>query len=438
LTQEAQTPTAIRGMKRQVIKHSSAIQIGTRNGDISLVQRKCFNVLLAHAYDDLLNKTTHKMPLGDLCRYLNFDSNNTKHLKDALRGLVNATVEWNILGADRQQNWGVAALLAEVQIVNGFCIWEYTSTLRKLLYNPTVYLRINLSLQNKFSSKHALTLYENIYFYYRKSDSFGETPWIQIDVLRKLLSIRDSEYKQFKSLNNLVIKTAVSEINNKTDLQVDTEYKRNGRKVDAIKFYVKLKKVEEAAPVILADTDTLYQRLVKDYGILPKQAQQLIEKFDAVHIAENLAIVDLDLKENKVKGNIAGYAITAIKTDFRKDRKPASKAIPIYEGMHLYYQGKEYVLDTSLSLRLDNGTVLPTGAITEKIKSGAIRVSELLLFPGIKLIIDGQIRTIKNALGEPVVKEDGIFLSEKELVEGIKSRKYSIFEYPAVEMTDAE
>jgi plasmid replication initiation protein len=429
VTLEAQAPTAFRGMKRQVIKHSSAIQIGTSDGDITLVQRKCFNVLLAHAYDDLLNKTTHKIPLGDLCRYLNFDSNNTKHLKDALRGLVKANVEWNILGADRKQQWGVAALLSEVQIKNGFCYWEYTSTMRRMLYSPTVYLRINLSLQNKFSSKHALTLYENIYFYYRKDDGFGETPWIEIEVLRKLLSIKESEYKQFKSLNNIVIKNAIAEINNKTDLQVDVEYKRNGRKVGAVKFCVKLSQTEETAPPILADANTLSQQLIKNYGISAKQAQQLIEKYDAVHIAENLAIVDQDVKENKVKGNLAGYAMTAIKNDFRKDRKPVAKAIPIYEGMRLLYQGKEYILDSSLSIRLESGT-LPTGAIIEKIKAGVIRVLELLLFPGIKLIIDGQVRTIKNALGEPVVKEDGLYLSEKELIEGIKSRKYTILEYP--------
>jgi len=161
---DTQVSTPTRGMKRQVIKHSSAIQIGSSDGDISLVQRKAYNVLLAHAYDNLPQKTSHRMPISDLCRYLNFDSNNTQHLKTALRGLVRTHVEWNILGADRQQVWGVAAMLSEVQIKQGFCYWEYPSTLRKMLYNPSIYARINLSLQNQISSKHSLILYENIFF----------------------------------------------------------------------------------------------------------------------------------------------------------------------------------------------------------------------------------------------------------------------------------
>lgn len=46
--------------------------------------------------------------------------------------------------------------------------------------------------------------------------------------------------------------------------------------------------------------------------------------------------------------------------------------------------------------------------------------------------------TIKNAYGEPVVNEDGIYHSEKELKTGIKSRQYTIFQYPELEIADTE
>ena len=435
---EASDPVAFRGMKRQVIKHSSAIQIGSTDGDISLIQRKCYNVLLAHAYDDLPKKNTHRMPISDLCRYLNFDSNNTKHLKEALRGLVKANVEWNILGADRKNEWGVAALLAEVQIKKGFCYWEYTSTLRKMLYSPTIYARINLQLQNKISSKHSLILYENIFFYYRAADGFGETPWIAIPVLRKLLGIGTDEYKQFKVLNSAVIKKSVEEINKKTDLQVTIEYKRSGRRVAAIKFYVKLDSDEEEQGTKPIDKTGIQGRLVNEYGITKDQAKKLTQKFEVGRIIENLVIVDQDKKAGKIKGSVAGYTVTAIKNDFRKDRKPTKKNIPVYEGMRVLYKGNEYVLDSSLSIRLEDDKVMPSGTIVKMIQSGTIRVLELLLFPGIKLLIDNHVRTIKNSYGEPVIDEEGLYLSEKDLKVGIKARKYIILEYPELEILEGE
>ena len=439
VTPEFQGPSAFRSMKRQVIKHSSAIQIGSSDGDISLIQRKAYNVLLAHAYDDLPKKNSHRMPISDLCRYLNFDSNNTKHLKNALRGLVKTNVEWNILGADRRQEWGVAAMLAEVQIKRGFCYWEYTSTLRKMLYSPSIYARINLSLQNKISSKHSLILYENIFFYYRASDGFGETPWVEIPTLRKLLCLKKGEYKQFKVFNHAVIKKSVDEINKKTELQVTIEYKRSGRKVAAIKFYVKLNgEDEEPTDVIPPDKDHLFSRLVNGYGIGERQAKQILKEYNAARIAENLIIVEQDRQAGKIKGSLGGYTVTAIKQDYRKDRKPVGRKIPVYEGMRVIYKGQEYAVDGALSIRLENESVMSVGSIIENIQTGAMRVLELLLFPGIKLLIEGEVRTIKNAYGEPVINEDNFFLSEKELKTGIKSRQYTILEYPDLEIPDTE
>lgn len=436
MTQNAAVPVKNRGMKRQVIKHSSAIQIGTSEGEITLVQRKAYNVLLAHAYDNLPKKDIHRMPISDLCRYLNFDSNNTKYLKDALRGLVKTNVEWNILGSDRKGEWGAAALLSEVKIHDGFCYWEYSSTLRKMLFNPSIYARINLRLQNKISSKHSLILYENIFFFYRAADGFGETPWMEIQTFRKLLGIQDGKYKQFKVLNNAVIKKSIDEINEKTDLIVTVEYRRQSRKVEAIKFYVKLKSEEGDLAPGIGSPDAIVERLVKEFGIKASQAKDLVKKYSAAHIIENLAIVEEDRRNKKINGNLAGYTFTAITKDFRQDRKPSPRRIPVFEGMRVIYKGDEFVVDSAHSIRFENGT-MAEGAIIEKIRCGAMRVLELILFPGIQLIIDGQVRTLKNAYGEAVVKEDGLYLTEKELKAGIKSGQYTIFQYPEMDIPNA-
>jgi len=49
--------------KKEVIKHSAAIQVENR---ISLLERRAWNVLLANAYDELPTAETHRIAVVDL------------------------------------------------------------------------------------------------------------------------------------------------------------------------------------------------------------------------------------------------------------------------------------------------------------------------------------------------------------------------------------
>ncbi len=192
--------------KKEVIKHSAAIQVENR---ISLLERRAWNVLLANAYDELPTAETHRIAVVDLTRVLGYTSRNHLHLRETLKSLMSAMLEWNIINKDKEV-WGATTLLAEVEIEDGVCTYAFGPTLRKRLYNPKMYARISLSLQNLFQSKHALALYE-----------------LCIDYLHD---------PEFKKLNQYVIKEPLEEINEVTDLTVTAEYKKEGRSVVAVKF----------------------------------------------------------------------------------------------------------------------------------------------------------------------------------------------------------
>ena len=222
--------------RKEVIKHSAAIQIENR---ITLLQRRTWNVLLANAYDGLLAEEKHKINVADLTETLGYESRNDKHLKESLKSLVGCDVEWNVLDKDGKWEWGVTTLLAEVKIRDGVCTYAYGPTLRERLYNPNMYARISLSLQNKFDSKHALALYELFVDYLHVDKNYGETPFIPIEDFKTLMGIPDDMHRQFKMLNRRVIKEPVEEINGKTDFKVKVEYRKEGRKVAAVKFRIR-------------------------------------------------------------------------------------------------------------------------------------------------------------------------------------------------------
>ena len=219
----------------EVIKASPAIQI---QSNISHLQRRAWNVLLANAYNELPHTDTHHVNVVDFAAKLGFNSKNEDYLKDTLEALVDCTVKWNLLGKDKKQEWGVASLLASAQIKDGICSYEFPKLLRLKLHNPRVYAKLNLRLQNRFKSRYALILWEVCFDYFDRDREKGQTPFIPLETFRELMGIEADEYRTFKALNQTLIKPAVKEINEITNYLVEAESKRLGRKVAELKFHI--------------------------------------------------------------------------------------------------------------------------------------------------------------------------------------------------------
>ena len=251
----------------EFIKASPAIQI---QGNITHLQRRAWNVLLANAYDELPDKEIHRVSIVELAEKLGFNSRNQDHLKNMLKALTECMVEWNTLGKDKKQVWGVASLLASAEIQKGICTYAFAPHLRLKLYNPRVYAKLNLRLQNRFSDRHALILWEVCFDYFDTARDYGETPFILLEKFRELMGVADDKYPAFKTLNQCVIKPAIKEINALTNFFVEVEQKRKGRKVAFLKF--KISRLKE-----LASVEPTQESLFPDIEDLPAVANALIQ-----------------------------------------------------------------------------------------------------------------------------------------------------------------
>ena len=219
----------------EVIKASPAIQIQSK---ITHLQRRAWNVLLANAYNELPNKDIYQVSVAELAAKLGFDSKNDEYLKETLEVLVDCTVKWNLLNKDKKEVWVVAALLASAKIENGICTYGFAPHLRLELYNPRIYTKLNLRLQNRFKSQYALILWEICFDYFDADRGKGETPFIPIETFRELMGLENDEYLLFKELNRNVIKPAIKEINDLTDYHVEVEQKRFRRRISELKFRI--------------------------------------------------------------------------------------------------------------------------------------------------------------------------------------------------------
>lgn len=318
--------------KKEVIKHSAAIHI---QNDITLVQRRAWNVLLANAYDDLPFKDVYRMAVHDLALVMEFDSKNEAYLKEALEALVGCKVKWNVLEKDREIEWGVTTLLAQAKIRNGVCLYAYSPELRTRLHNPRMYARISLSMQNKFNSKHAQALWELCVDYLNETKNYGETPFISLESYRVLMGVAVDMYPEFKRLNTRVIRDPITEINKFTDFQVEPEYRKEGKKVTAVKFRVR-RMLELPKPVgkqgalfpDLEDMPVIVHDL-KEMGLTASDAWEIWQKrFDYVDVSKRPHGVEFEtyiqeklhlLKQRQAEGKVkstTGFLLKAIKQNY--------------------------------------------------------------------------------------------------------------------------
>jgi hypothetical protein len=313
----------------EVIKASPAIQI---QSNISHLQRRAWNVLLANAYNELPYTDTHHVNVVDFAAKLGFNSKNEDYLKDTLEALVDCTVKWNLLGKDKKQEWGVASLLASAQIKDGICSYEFPKLLRLKLHNPRVYAKLNLRLQSRFKSRYALILWEVCFDYFDRDREKGQTPFIPLETFRELMGIEADEYRTFKALNQTLIKPAVKEINEITNYLVEAESKRLGRKISELKFRItKVKQlpvqeslfpdIENLPPVavelVQAEIDRKMALEIADRDwdfVSPEKLPEPGTYRDFLsYIAEK---IEMSLYTSVVK-NRAGYIVEAIRENYQ-------------------------------------------------------------------------------------------------------------------------
>lgn len=271
-----------------VKKHVAAIHV---SGKLSLLQRKLSNVLLLNAYDMLTQTDRFRMDARTLCLMIGYNSNDFDTLKQALRGLTETVAEWDMLDAKGQQEWGVSSLLSYATLKDGVCEYAYSPALAEKLHDPAIFALIDLNIQRKFGSGHALALYENCYRFVRT----GSTGWWDLDLFRRLMGVDDSAYyKTYKHLNAKIIKPAVAEVNRASNIIITPEMRKMGRSVTAIRFAI-----EKNPQLAILDLDdgagvrrsSTYDRL-RAMGVSDRLARQWIDLHGEAEITAKLAYID--------------------------------------------------------------------------------------------------------------------------------------------------
>ena len=294
-----------------VKKHVAAIHV---SGKLTLLQRKLSNVLLLNAYDTLTSQNRHQIDARTLTMMIGYNSNDMETLKQSLRGLAETVAEWDMLDEKGRQEWGVSSLLSYAKLKGGVCEYAYSPALAEKLNDPKVFALINLNIQRRFTSGHALALYENCYRFIRT----GSTGWWKLDLFRRLMGVDGSAYYEtFKHLNAKIIKPAVAEVNKTSNVILTPEIRKQGRAVTEIRFLIRdnpqlgILDIDDGEGVRLGP---VYTRL-RTLGVSDRLARQWLTAHGEAQVAAKLDYVEA--REN-VKSKV-GYLSAALEGDFGAD-----------------------------------------------------------------------------------------------------------------------
>ena len=105
-------------MDKSVFKKVTGLVHIRASRQLTLIERKVSNILLANAYEDLNNKRIFEMSVEDLMLSVGWEkSNDVSYLKKVLENLAQTLLEFNVFGKDKKSgSWEFMTLLASAKI----------------------------------------------------------------------------------------------------------------------------------------------------------------------------------------------------------------------------------------------------------------------------------------------------------------------------------
>lgn len=117
---------------------------------------------------------------------------------------------------------------------SGVLTYSFDKRLVEILRDSSIWGRIALPILMAFSSKYAVTLYENASQWSNLSHKF--TQEFSLDDFRSLLGVEDGKYSAFGALNKHVLKPAVDEINALAPFNISLVPRKTGKRVTSIQI----------------------------------------------------------------------------------------------------------------------------------------------------------------------------------------------------------
>ena len=302
--------------KIEHIKNTNAIianQLIEAKYKLSTTEQKILHMLIAQIDFNDTELKLYSFNVSDFMSMLGTDY--VKLTKKSLRTLLHSEVLINKEKSTFETNW-----LASAEYFKGGKIeLEFSEKLRPYLIQlKKDFTKYNITEILSFKSKFSI----RIYLILKQYIAVGERT-LKFEELKEMLQVSEL-YPKYCNFKQKVLKIAYEEINRLSDLKIEYEEIKKGRKVDKIKFYItsnnkhiELENVpEEKEEHEEMDIDDLIERLqdiideklkIKEYKALLQAANNDVELIKSKY--------QIAKKQKKID-NLVGWMVKAIQEEY--------------------------------------------------------------------------------------------------------------------------
>ncbi len=154
-----------------------------------------------------------------------------------------------------------------------------------LIHLTQDFVQIDTRDVRRMKNRYAIRLFQMLKAEFNKRMKYKDliTKTITLEELRFILALED-KYETFKSLNQFVLKPAVKEINKLTPIEIKLNYKRKGRSVNAIEFYIMAngKYTHQSQGVLPFPLDKKAKKKAKKKA--PFDMDQFIKRYNRIYL----------------------------------------------------------------------------------------------------------------------------------------------------------
>lgn len=252
----------------------------------------------------------------------------SKDLQKVIKGIHNKGIEIYV----DDEDWEFINVFSWLKFKNGILTLELTDKIMPLIYNlKEKFTQYKLHEVINFKSQYSIRIYELLI-----SENYRGKGLKRYDIieLRNILGIKENEYSRFNDFDRRVLKVAIDEINEKSNMVVKIEKERWGRNIRFIDFYFEIKNERPKEKISNEDlkflcnlpytgyaknlNENLFRQLLKTYS-----KSEILQKINCLYDGNHI---------NKP----SAYLVEALKNDYISNYPKSDEEIIdmiIYESL---------------------------------------------------------------------------------------------------------
>ncbi|MDY7576742.1 replication initiation protein [Herbaspirillum sp. RTI4] len=275
-----------------VRRPNETIAINPKKGKITLGTRRLFNLLLYFSQQDGIRET-YSRSISEVMAHIT-TSKDSEWLKECFRQMQETSIEWNHKEENREE-WGVSGLISEARIItagNSTTIaWALPQIIRDRLMDPRFYTKLTLEIHSKLKTGASIALYEICSRYVTnpsKVTNREHWQWWQ----PRLTGNPKRETDEYKYFSRDVLRPAIAEVNQVSDVIVELIEHKNGRRIEELQFKIARKALSELEAEVDKPFDGNLLESIIRLGVSQKEARALYAAHNLVLLRKTVALTE--------------------------------------------------------------------------------------------------------------------------------------------------